>query len=188
MSGENNQPAGSPTAGGPAFLEAGKVRRPHGVRGEVVLELYTDFPERLRPKKVVYLGGKHTRLVISSQRPHNEGLLLGFEGVTTPEQAGLYRNQILYVAATEAEALPDGEYYFHELLDLNVIDETGKILGVLTEIIETGANDVYVVTDDAGNELLLPAIPEVILDVDLDAETMKVHLLPGMAGDEAEEA
>jgi len=188
MSGEKERPAGSPTAGGPAFLEAGKVRRPHGVRGEVVVELYTDFPERLRPKKVVYLGGNHTRLVITSQRPHNEGLLLGFDGITTPEQAGRFRNQLIYVAVKELEELPEGEYYFHELFDLTVIDENGHTLGVLTEIMETGANDVYVVTnEEAGTEILLPAIPDVILAVDLDARTMKVHLLQGMLENDTEE-
>jgi 16S rRNA processing protein RimM len=188
MSGDKKQPAGSPTAGGPAFLIAGKVRRPHGVRGEMVVEVYTDFPERLRPKKAIYLGEKHTRMVITSQRMHNEGLLLGFEGITTPEQAGLYRNYTLYVTASDAEELPEGEYYFHELFDLNVVDEAGKPLGILTEIVETGANDVYVVTDADGKEILLPAIPEVVLDVDLDAKTMIVHLLPGLIGNETDEA
>jgi len=165
-------------------LVVGKVRRPHGVHGEVVAEIYTDFPERISLKKAIYLGEKHVKLVIASQRPHNEGLLLGFEGVTTPEQAGRYRNQILSIAASEASELPEGEYYFHELLDLEVVDVAGNPLGTLTEILETGANDVYVVTDSAGRELLLPAIPEVVLDVDLDAKTMKVSLLPGLVDEE----
>ncbi len=166
----------------------GKVRRPHGVHGEVVAEIYTDFPERLIPKKDVYLGEKYIKLVIASRRPHNEGLLLGFEGVTTPEQAGRFRNQVLSIAATEESGLPRGEYYFHELLDLQVVDEAGNPLGTLTEILETGANDVYVVTDAAGHEILLPAIPEVVLDVDLDAQKMKVHLLPGLIGNKTDES
>jgi 16S rRNA processing protein RimM len=182
MSGAKAQPAGPPTAGGPDFLVVGKVRRPHGVHGEVVAEIYTDFPERLSPKRSIYLGEKHEKLVISSQRQHNEGLLLSFEGVTTPEQAGRYRNQILSIDAGEISDLPEGEYYFHELLDLDVIDEAGNLLGKLTEVLETGANDVYVVTDPSGSELLIPAIPEVILDVDLDAKKMRVHLLPGLTG------
>ena len=165
-------------------MVVGKVRRPHGVHGEVVAEIYTDFPERISPKKAIYLGEKHVKLVIASQRLHNEGLLLGFEGVTTPEQAGRYRNQILSIAASEASELPEGEYYFHELLNLEVVDVAGNPLGTLTEILETGANDVYLVTDSAGRELLLPAIPEVILDVDLDAKTMKVRLLPGLVDEE----
>jgi 16S rRNA processing protein RimM len=187
MIGANAQPAGPPSAGGPDFLVVGKVRRPHGVHGEVVAEIYTDFPERLTLKKSIYLGEKHIKLVINSLRPHNEGLLLGFEGVTTPEQAGRYRNQILSIASEEAPELSEGEYYFHELLDLEVVDETGEPLGKLTDILETGANDVYVVTDSSGHELLLPAIPEVILDVDLDANLMKIHLLPGLSGPETDE-
>jgi 16S rRNA processing protein RimM len=187
MSGAKAGPAGPPTAGGPEFLVVGKVRRPHGVHGEVVAEIYTDFPERLTPKRSIYLGEKHVRLLIASQRPHNEGLLLGFEGVTTPEQAGRYRNQILSIATTEASELSKGEFYFHELLNMDVYDEAGFLLGKLTDILETGANDVYVVTDSTGHELLLPAISEVVLDVDLNAKTMKVHLLPGLVGNELDE-
>ena len=151
-------------------------------------EIYTDFPERISPKKTVYVGPKHLKLVIASTRPHNEGLLLGFEGVTTPEQAGRYRNQVISIAAADAADLPEDEFYFHELQDLQVVDDAGNSLGTLTDILETGANDVYVVTDPHGGELLLPAIPEVILDVDLDAKTMKVHLIPGLTGSETEES
>ncbi len=132
-------------------------------------ELSTDFPERIQPNKTLYLGGRHVKLVLASVRPHQEGLLLGFEGVTTPEQAGLYRNQAIFIPYTEAQELPEGEYYFHELVGMQVCDETGRSLGRLTEILETGANDVYVVKDESGVELLLPAIPEVILDVDVPA-------------------
>jgi 16S rRNA processing protein RimM len=178
------RPAGPLTAGGPAFLVVGKVRRPHGVKGEVVAEIYTDFPERLSPRRAIYLGEKHVRLVIASQRQHNEGLLLGFEDVTTPEQAGRYRNQILSIAASDASELPEGAFYFHELLDLEVVDEAGNPLGRLTEILETGANDVYVVTDSSGRELLLPAIPEVIMNVDLDTKIIEVRLLPGLVDEE----
>ena len=188
MSGAKERPAGPPTAGGSAFLVVGKVRRPHGVHGEVVAEIYTDFPELLSLKKAIYISEKHVKLIIASQRPHNEGLLLGFEGITTPEQAGRYRNQILSIATSEASELPEGEFYFHELLNLTVMDEAGNHLGILTEILETGANDVYVVTDSSGQTLLLPAIPEVILGVDLDAKTMKVHLLTGLIGNEIDES
>jgi len=177
-------PAGSPTAGEPAFLAAGKIRRPHGVRGELLVEVYTDFPERLCPPGAVFAGESHQRLTIRSQRHHKDGLLLGFEGVDTPESAGQFRNQVLYLALADAPGLPEGEFYYHELLGLDVIDEAGRPLGILTEIVETGANDVYVVVDPTGNELLLPAIAEVVLDVDMDTRSMRVHLLPGLAGEE----
>ena len=180
MSADKKQPAGPPTAGGPAFLVVGRVRRPHGLHGEMVVEIYTDFPERLQPKLVIYSGPENSPIRITSRREHNEGLLLGLEGITTPEQAGAYRNKVLSIAAADAKELSEGEFYFHELMDLKVVDETGRSLGVVTEIIETGANDVYVVTGEDGSEILLPAIPEVILDVDLESEVMKVRLLPGL--------
>jgi 16S rRNA processing protein RimM len=183
MSGQSERPAGSPAAGEPVFLAIGKVRRPHGVAGDVLVEVYTDFPEHLQPGVIVYAGEKATPLTISRQRIHNEGVLLGFEGFTTPEQVGRFRNQILSILTSDAPELPEGEYYFHELIGLEVIDESGKHLGEITEIMETGANDVYVVTDASGIEILLPAIAEVVLDVDMDSRTMKVHLLPGLMDD-----
>lgn len=154
----------------------------------MLVEIYTDLPERLRPQMVIYAGENHLPLTICRRRTHNEGLLLAFEGFTTPEQVGRFRNQILYAAWADAPELPEGEYYQYELLGLDVEDEAGKFLGKLTEIMQTGANDVYVVTNEAGRELLLPAIAEVVLDVNLSTKTMKVHLLPGLVGDEASEA
>lgn len=148
------------------------------------MEIYTDFPERLRPPLAVFAGESRHRLTIRSQRPHQEGLLLGFDGIDTPELAGRFRNEVLYVPLADAPELSEGEYYYHELIGLSVVDEAGHPLGTLTEIMETGANDVYVLVDPSGTEILLPAIPEVVLDVDLDARTMRVHLLPGLLGEE----
>ncbi len=180
MTDAKDRPAGPPTAGGPEFLVVGKIRRPHGVKGDVVVEIYTDYPERLLPQKTVFLGEKHVKATIDRRRQHNEGLLLGFEGISSPEQAGRYRNQVLSILASETPGLPGGRYFFHELLDLKVVDDSGKILGTLTEIIETGANDVYVIKGQDGRELLLPAIADVVLNVDLEAKIIKVHLLPGL--------
>ena len=183
MSRRVERPAGSHSAGEPAFLAVGKVRRPHGVAGDVLVEVYTDFPERLQPETLVYAGEKHLPLTICRQRFHNDGLLLAFDGFTTPEQAGMFRNQILYIAAADASELPEGEFYFHELIGLSVTADTGELLGKLTEIMQTGANDVYVVTDAAGKELLLPAITEVILNVDMVSRSMLVHIIPGLLDD-----
>ena len=186
MSADQKPPAGSPTAGGPVFLAVAKVRRPHGVHGELVVEIITDYPERLQPGKTVYVGSENKPLTISTRRSHNEGLILGFEDITTPEEAGKYRNRVLSILASEAHALQEGEYYFHDLLGLRVINESGESLGTLTEIIETGANDVYIVMDPEGTELLIPAIPDVVLDVDLNAKKMMVRLLPGLMDDETQ--
>jgi 16S rRNA processing protein RimM len=180
MPGHAEIPAGSPAAGEPAFLAVGKVRRPHGVSGDVLVEIYTDFPERLLAKSLVYAGENHLPLTINRQRSHNDGVLLAFDGYSTPEQVGRFRNQTLYIKSAQAEELPEGEFYFFQLLGLSVMDENGEFLGEVTEIMQTGANDVYVVSNEAGRELLLPAITEVILDVDLASKSMKVHLLPGL--------
>jgi 16S rRNA processing protein RimM len=188
MPGHAERPAGSPAAGEPAFLAVGKVRRPHGLAGDVLVEIYTDFPEHLQPQALVYAGEKHTPLTIRRQRIHNDGILLAFDGYDTPEQVGRFRNQILYIVASDATELPEGEYYFHELLGLSVVDESGVTLGEVSEIMETGANDVYIVTKPDGREILLPAIAEVILDIDLDKKIMKVHLLPGLLEDVEPEA
>jgi len=180
MPGAKDRPAGPPSAGGSAFLIVGKVRRPHGVHGEMVAEVYSDFPDHFKPQHILYVGEKHIKVLVSSQRIHNEGLLLGLEGINTPEQAGKFRNQNLSIANSQVPVLPEGEYHHFELLGLEVIDSEGKLLGNLSEILVTGANDVYVVTGENGGELLLPAIPEVILNIDKDSRIMKVRLIPGL--------
>ncbi len=180
MSGAIERPAGSPSAGEPVLFVVGKIRRPHGLAGEALVEIHTDFHERLTPKTLVFVGAAHQPLTIRKSRSHNDGLLLAFDDISTPEQVGLLRNQLLYIPAAERPPLPEGEYYHHQMLGLSVVDESGQELGELTEILETGANDVYVVKRADASELLLPAISEVVLDVDLPRKTMRVHLLPGL--------
>ena len=117
------------------------------------------FPNTYDPKKAIYLGEKHVKLIIASQRPHNEGLLLGFEGVTTPSRQVDIETRSYPSPHRKASELPEGEFYFHELLDLEVMDETGNSLGILTEILETGANDVYVVTEFNWTRASAPSHP-----------------------------
>jgi 16S rRNA processing protein RimM len=169
---------GSPT-GEPLYLSVGFLRRPHGVQGEIVMDLHTDFPERMKQGRKLLVGEDHKPMTLTSVRPHQLGLLVKFKDVNTPEEAGLLRNQWVYVQ-TKDVPLPDGAHYKHELLGIKVVDENESPLGVLAEILETGANDVYVVRDDSGKEILLPAIPSVILDLDIDRGLLKVHLLEGL--------
>lgn len=173
---------GSPAKGEPVYLVVGMLRRPHGVRGELLMEVHTDFPERLKPGLVVFVGEAHQPLTLDRVRGHKDGLLVGFAGIATPEDAGMYRNTYVYVTAKDRPRLPDGMYYHHEILGLNVVDDTGRELGVLTEILVTGANDVFVVTRPGGDELLIPSIPETLLEISPEARQIRVRLLPGLEG------
>lgn len=177
------QSSGSP-AGGPEYLVVGYLRRPHGVHGEIIMDLHTDFPERLKTGNTLFAGEAHRPVSLTGIRAHGTGRLVKFAGVESPEAAGQFRNQWLFVKRADVPTPAEGQLYQHQLFGLEVRDEDGRQLGRLTEIIETGANDVYVVTDENGREVLLPAIPPVILAIDLERRTMRVHVLEGLMGDE----
>lgn len=176
--------AGSSDSGEPVFLAVGKLRRPHGVHGEILMEVYTDFPERLQPGTVLFLEGGLNQLTLAKRRSHNDGLLLTFQDYATPEAVGQLRNQLLYVKAADRPPLQDGEYYHHQLIGLEVISDTGETIGVVTAILETGASDVLVVRPDTGPEVLIPAVEAFMQNVDLDARHISVHLIPGMLAQE----
>ena len=171
--------SGSPN-GEPLYLSVGFLRRPHGVQGEIVMDLHTDFPERMKSGRKLFVGEEYKPMTLTNVRPHQLGLLVKFKGVETPEDAGMYRNQWVYIKAKDAPPLPDGKIYQYELIGFKVVDENDNLLGELVEILETGANDVYVVKDDSDKEILLPNIPSVILVLDTGARLMRVHLLDGL--------
>ncbi len=175
LSNNPQEGTGSPQPGEPVFLMVGKLRRPHGVNGEIIMDVETDFPERLRRGKTIYVGEEHQPMIIKTIRPQDRAILLSFDGYDDCDQVGVLRNHLVYVKAADLPRLPEGEYYYHQLLNLRVIDEQGQELGVLTDILETGANDVYVVTSSDGTELLFPAIADVLLHVDLKKREIQVR-------------
>jgi 16S rRNA processing protein RimM len=179
-----DDPPGSPSPGEPVFLAVGKLGRPHGVRGEIIMEILTDFPERLQPGVLLYVGPEHRPMRLRGRRPHQRGLLLAFEGVKDREQAGELRNFLVQVRADDRPPLPEGEYYHHQLLGLQIVDAAGDPLGVLSGILQTGANDVYEVRTGSGGELLIPATGSVILGIDLARGEIRVQLPPGLLPEE----
>lgn len=181
---ESDPTQGSPSPGEPSYLVVGKVRRPHGVRGEIIFDVYSDFPERLIAGKKIFVGEERRALRIRRRRDHGQALLLGFQQYNTPEEVAELTNQLAYVAVDDLPALPEGEYYHHQLLGLHVHTDSGESLGQLVQILENPANDIYIVQPERGKEILLPAIEDVILDIDLEAKVMRVHLLPGLLPDE----
>ena len=172
---QNDSLTGSPVSGEPVYLAIGRLRRSHGLRGEIILELMTDFPERITPGRTVYIGSKYQEYILKTVRPHGAYLLISFDPFSTPEAVSILRNQMVYTQSESLPPLPEGEYYFHELVGLQVLDENGQILGVLEEILETGANDIYLVRQPNDEELLLPVIEQVILKVDLERKVIVVR-------------
>jgi 16S rRNA processing protein RimM len=179
----NEQSAGSPGNGEPLFLAIGKLRRPHGVHGEILMDVVTDFPERIKAGITVFVGPQYQEQTIRSARSNAGTMLVAFEGFNDPEEAGGLRNQYLYVRADDRPPLPEGEYYHHQLIGLPVQTDEGQRLGILSEILPNAANDVYVVRPEQGPEILLPAIDSVILDIDLQQGEIRVHLLEGLLPD-----
>ncbi len=176
--------SGSPSRGEPEYLVVGSLRRAHGVRGDMVMEIVTDFPERLKPGTKVYVGTQYAPMVIEHARHHSEGLIIKFREVRSPEEAARYRNQAVYVLTADRPPLPEGQYYDHQLIGFSVVErETKETIGVLSEIMRTGANDIYVVQRPDESEVLLPVIPDVVLALDVKQRTIEVHLLPGLMED-----
>jgi 16S rRNA processing protein RimM len=173
------QPGPSPQGNGPSFLAVARVRRPFGVKGELLLELLTGNPRHLMQSANLYFGAAHRACAVASMRRHGKDYLLRLEGVEGRDAAERLRAETIFLRTDEQPPLPEGVYYTYQIEGLQVVTDDGAELGSITEIIKTGANDVYVVRSPRG-EILLPAIPEVIRDVRLEDHTMIVHLLDGL--------
>ena len=177
-------PAGSPITSEPAFLAVGKLRHAHGIHGEMLMEVWTDFPDRLQRGVTLYLDSGAAQLRLVKCRKHNQGLLLSFEGYTTPEMVSQFRNQVLYVKSEDRPPLASGEYYHHQLINLNVVSDDGTSLGLVSGILETGASDVLVVHPAEGTDILIPMVDAFIRNVDLTRREITVHLISGMLAEE----
>ena len=169
--------AGSPE---PEYLIVGEIIRPHGVRGDVAMKSLTAYPERLGDIEQLYVGADHVPYRVKRIRPHQSGMLILFQGIADRNQAEELRGEMVYIHLDDAIPLEDGEYYLYQIEGIRVVTDEGQELGHLTDYIETGANDVYIITTSEGGEVLIPAIPDVIQAVDLDAHVMTVRLLDGL--------
>jgi 16S rRNA processing protein RimM len=172
----------------PPFLLLGRVLRPHGVRGELRVEIITAYPERVVEGRRVYLGTDpqeantaEARRVTHARR-HQQYLILELEGITDRNTAELYRDHYVMVALEDAVPLEEGEFYLFQVLGIDVYTDEGEYLGQVSDVIETGANDVYVVHGPSG-EVLLPDIEECILKVDIPEGRMTVHMMEGLRGE-----
>lgn len=163
----------------PAFLAIGRVLRPHGVRGELRVEIHTDYPERYGVYRRVYLGPNYTGYQIKGHRFHQGRVLLRLCEVTDRTAAEALRGQWVYIAIEDAVPLAEGQVYLHQMLGLRVLTVEGEELGEVVDLIETGANLVYVVRGMQG-EILIPDIPEVVEAIDVEAGKLIVRLIEGL--------
>lgn len=164
------------------LVSIGRIVGTHGFRGTLKIMPLTDFPQRFKDLHEINLsqGTKVTRHKVLTCSPYKEMLLMKLEGIDDLETARLYRNALLGVEEQDVFALPPGYYYHFQLVGLAVFDVVKGYLGILREVLETGANDVYVIDSETYGEILIPAIKEVILEIDLIAQKMTVKLLEGL--------
>ncbi len=163
----------------PDFFVVGRVLRPHGIRGELRIALETDHPERLQPPLTLYFGPMRLAYTIAGVRFDRGDMLLKLEGLDSRTEAESLRGLEVAIRADEAVPLQPGEYYIHQIIGLEVWTEGGRHLGQVVEVLETGANDVYVV-HGPGGEVLIPAIQDVVIAIDLSSGRMIIRPLEGL--------
>lgn len=164
------------------YLRVGVISSTHGIRGEVKVYPTTDDLERFRSLKQVFLdtGKEYIELEIEGVKFFKQQAILKFKGFDNINDIEKYKGKDLLVTRENAVKLKEGEYFIFDLIGSEVITEEGDSLGELTEVMTTGANDVYIVKTPQGKEILLPYIKECILDIDATNKVIKVHIMPGL--------
>lgn len=164
------------------FLRVGVISSTHGIRGEVKVYPTTDDPERFLDLDEVILdtGREHKILEIEGVKFFKNQVILKFKGYDNINDIEKYLKKDLLVDREHAVELGENENFIADLIDMEVVTDEGKGLGTLTDVIETGANDVYAVKTPEGKEILLPAIRDCILDVNVDEKRMTVHVMEGL--------
>ena len=164
------------------YLEIGQIVNTFGIKGQVKVVPFTDDITRFDELKKVYIVCKSSRkeVEIEDVKYHKNMVLLKFKGLNKIEEVEIYKNCYLEIDRKDGKKLEEGEYYIVDLLGLDVVTDVGQSLGKLEDIYNTGSNDIYVVKDELGKQILLPCIKEVIKKVDLNEKKITVHLLDGL--------
>ena len=200
------------------LLEVGKIVNTHGLRGEVKVVPWTDYPEQFEDINNVLIkrksdkiprsssplfaeggaystapsaakqqsangilpGAQYKKLTIRGIKYQKGNIIVRFAEITDINEAEKYKNQILYAERDDLGELPEGVYYIADLIGLTVVTDEGEELGKIADVINTGASDIYEVKREGKKNLLLPAIPDVVLDVDLENKKVTVHMMDGL--------
>ncbi|MBR5712644.1 MAG: ribosome maturation factor RimM [Lachnospiraceae bacterium] len=164
------------------MLRVGVYANTHGIRGEIKLWPTTDDPGRFHKGLKLYLdtGREPMELTVESVKNFKNMVILGFAGIHSINDIERYKGSDIYVSREDALPLEEGEYYICDLVGCAVVEENGTPVGTLTDVMTTGANDVYIVTTPQKREILLPVIPDCIKKVDIPNKVVTVYLMPGL--------
>lgn len=164
------------------YLEIGQIVNTFGIKGMVKVKPFTENVKRFDKLEKIYIENKKSRkeYEIEEVKYHKDMVLIKFKGINTLEEANLLRESYLIVDREKEEPLEEGTYYIVDMIGLEVYTEEGELLGKLEDIFNTGSNDIYVVKNELGEQILLPAIGEVIKQIDMENKKMIVHLISGL--------
>ncbi len=164
------------------FLEVGKIINTHGLRGEVKVATWTDYPEDFEEIGKVYIKTKtgNEVLNITNVKYQKNNIIVKFKEITDINEAEKYKGLVVYADREDLPELEEGAHYIADLIGLEVVNEDGEVLGKLVDVFNTGANDIYDVKRDGKRNLLLPVIDEVVKNIDLQKGKITVHVMEGL--------
>lgn len=164
------------------YFELGQIVNTFGIKGMVKVKPFTDNIEQFEELEKIYIKNKSGKkeYQIQEVKFHKQMVLIKFEGIDNPEDAELLRNSYVLINRKDAKPLEEGTYYIVDLLESEVYTDENVLLGKVEDIFNTGSNDIYVVKDELGKQVLLPGIPEVIKQVDIENKKITVHIIPGL--------
>ncbi len=165
------------------FLEGGKIVGTHGVRGEMRVECWCDTPQFLAKFKTLYFDGGAQKVKVQS-RAHKNMVLTKMPGIDTIEQADTLRGKVLYIKRSDIK-LEKGVNFVQDLIGLQVTDSsTGEVYGTINDVLRTGSNDVYEMKDSSGKMFYIPAIPDIVDEIDVEGEVLRITPMKGLFSDE----
>lgn len=164
------------------LLEVGKIVNTHGLRGDVKVATWTDYPEDFEDIEYVYIKKKsdYERLDISNIKYQKGNLIVKFAQIKDINEAERYKNSVLYAERDMLGELPEGVHYIADLIGLDVVTEDGEKIGVIADVFNTGSSDIYDVKREGKKNMLLPVIDDVVLNIDIEAKKVTVHILDGL--------
>ena len=164
------------------LLEVGKIVNTHGLRGEVKVVTWTDYPEVFADIDFVYVKKKseYERLDVKGIKYQKNNLIVRFSQITDINMAEKYKNQVIYAEREILGELPDGVYYIADLIGLDIVTEDSEKIGTVSDVFNTGSNDIYEVKREGKKNLFLPVIDDVVLNIDVEGGKITVRMMDGL--------